>query len=576
MLQKFLLNHREVAMDKIIRIDMTELKATTEKSPVDFQLLGGRGLSARILNTEVPALAHPLSHENRLVVAPGILAGTMAPSFGRISFGAKSPLTKTIKESNAGGTAAQKLDRLGIKAIIVQGKPKDNQSHIILIDARGAQIIPAPEISGKMNYELVTGLQDRYGKEIGVISIGPAGEARLAASTIAVTDQDGRPSRHAGRGGLGAVMGSKGIKAIVINAEGTKAIGPLNKAGFTDTIKDLVEILKQDKGAQSFSQFGTPGGIKFLSQLGSMPSRNYHGGPVEGIENIYGEAILNVNKSRGGRMHGCMPGCVIQCSIVFHGDDGQHLTSALEYETLAMLGTNVAITNLDAVARMDRLCDELGVDTIEVGSAIAQLMEAGLIQFGDEEKVMEVLRGVGQGAPLGKIVGQGTAFTAQYLGLDRVPVSKGQAIPAHDPRACKTVGVTYCVSPMGADHTAGIDYRDPLSKEGQVQRSRDVQILMATIDSVGYCLLAMPTKGKLIYDILTKLINARYGTELKAEEVMNIGINTIKEEVAFNHSAGWTGVQNRLPDFLRTEKLPPHNEVFDIPQDEIDAVFQEV
>ena len=555
---------------------MTELKVTTEKSPPDYQLLGGRGLSARILNKEVPAVAHPLSHENKLVVAPGILAGTMAPSFGRISFGAKSPLTHTIKETNAGGTAAQKLDRLGIKAIIVQGKPKDNQPYIISIDARGAQIIPAPEISGKMNYELVTSLQNKYGKDIGVISIGPAGEARLAASTIAVTDQDGRPSRHAGRGGLGAVMGSKGIKAIVINAEGTKAVQPLNKAGFTETIKDLIEILKQDKGAQSFSQFGTPVGIKFLSQLGSMPSWNYHGGPVEGIENIYGETILNINKNRGGRMHGCMPGCVIQCSIVFHGADGQHLTSALEYETLAMLGTNLAITNLDAVAQMDRMCDELGVDTIEVGSAIAQLMEAGLIHFGDGQKVIETLKEVGEGAPLGKIVGQGTAFTAQYLGLDRVPVSKGQAFPAHDPRACKAVGVTYCVSPMGADHTAGIDYRDPLSKEGQVQRSRDAQILSATIDSVGYCLLALPTKASLIYDVIAKLINARYGIDLKAEDVMDIGKNTIKEELAFNRSAGWTDIHNRLPEFMVREKLPPNDVVFDIPQDEIDPIFNKV
>jgi aldehyde:ferredoxin oxidoreductase len=563
-------------MNKIMRIDMTELKVTTEKSPPDYQLLGGRGLSARILNKKVPALAHPLSHENKLVVAPGILAGTMAPSFGRISFGAKSPLTHTIKETNAGGTAAQKLDRLGIKAIIVQGKPKDNQPYIISIDPRGAQIIPAPEISGKMNYELVTSLQNKYGKDIGVISIGPAGEARLAASTIAVTDQDGRPSRHAGRGGLGAVMGSKGIKAIVINAEGTKAVQPLNKAGFTETIKDLIEILKQDKGAQSFSQFGTPVGIKFLSQLGSMPSWNYHGGPVEGIENIYGETILNINKNRGGRMHGCMPGCVIQCSIVFHGADGQHLTSALEYETLAMLGTNLAITNLDAVAQMDRMCDELGVDTIEVGSAIAQLMEAELIHFGDGQKVIETLKEVGEGAPLGKIVGQGTAFTAQYLGLDRVPVSKGQAFPAHDPRACKAVGVTYCVSPMGADHTAGIDYRDPLSKEGQVQRSRDAQILSATIDSVGYCLLALPTKASLIYDVIAKLINARYGIDLKAEDVMDIGKNTIKEELAFNRSAGWTDIHNRLPEFMVKEKLPPNDVVFDIPQDEIDPIFNKV
>jgi len=563
-------------MNTIIRIDMAELRVTIENSPQNFQFLGGRGLSARILNTEVPAITHPLSHENKLVIAPGLLAGTMAPSFGRISFGAKSPLTKTIKEANAGGTAAQKLDRLGIKAIIIQGMPKENQTYSIYIDPKGAQIIKAPDLRGKMNYDLVTTLQNKYGKGIGVISIGPAGEAKMAASTIAITDQDGRPSRHAARGGLGAVMGSKGIKAIVINAKDTKAIEPIHKEKFKETIKDLVGALKQEKGSQSLSKFGTPRVIKFLSQLGSMPSWNYHGGPVKGIENIYGDTISEVNQSRGGRMHGCMPGCVVQCSVVFHGKDGQHLTSALEYETLAMLGSNLGITNLDAVAQMDRMCDELGVDTIEVGSAIAQFMEAGVIEFGDDQKVIGILKELREGSTIGKIVGQGTAFTAQYLGLNRVPVSKGQAFPAHDPRACKAAGVTYCTSPMGADHTAGLDYRDSLSKEGQVKRSRDAQILNATIDSLGYCFLAMPARGQVMYEVIVKLLNARYGKNLKEEDVMNIGINTVREELAFNRAAGWTDVQNRLPEFMKTEKLPPNDVVFDVQQEEIDTIFKDL
>ena len=218
----------------------------------------------------------------------------------------------------------------------------------------------------------------------------------------------------------------------------------------------------------------------------------------------------------------------------------------------------------------------MGVDTIEVGSAIAQLMEAGVIKFGDDQKVIETLKELGKGYSTGKIIGQGAAFTAQYLGLNRVPVSKGQAIPAHDPRACKAVGVTYCTSPMGADHTAGLDYRDSLSKEGQVKRSRNAQILSATIDSVGYCLLALPAKAPIIYDLIAKLLNARYGTDLNKEDVSNIGINTIKDELAFNHSAGWTDAHNILPEFLRMEKLPPHDEVFDISQDEIDVIFEDV
>ncbi|MFW6146784.1 MAG: aldehyde ferredoxin oxidoreductase N-terminal domain-containing protein [Thermodesulfobacteriota bacterium] len=563
-------------MEKIIRVDMTEKRFTTEKTSSDYQLLGGRGLSARILDNEVPGFVHPLSSENKLIIAPGLLAGTMAPSFGRISCGAKSPLTNTIKESNAGGTAAQKLDRLGVKAIIIQGKPKDHQPHVLVISPEEIKLFPAPELAGKTNYELVRRLRETYGKHTGVISIGPAGEAKMAASTIAVTDRDGRPARQAGRGGLGAVMGSKGIKAIVLRAEGTKPPDVKDKNAFRAAVKELVEILKQDKGSQSYSQWGTPGAIKFLSRLGSMPSWNYHGGVVEGIEHIYGEQIAQINRSRGGRMHGCMPGCVVQCSVVFHGDDGTHLTSALEYETLAMLGTNLAITNLDAIARMDRRCDELGVDTIETGSAIAQAMEAGAIQFGDEQRVLEVLQEIGEGGFLGKVVGQGAAFTARYFGLDRVPTVKGQGIPAHDPRACKAVGVTYSVSPMGADHTAGIDYRNSLSPEGKATTSKEKQILMATTDTVGYCFLALPTDWRVIYEMFMKLLNARYGTDLKQQDVKNMGICALRDEFAFNRSAGWTEAQNRLPEFMRTEELPPNNVVFDIAQEEIDGIYKEL
>jgi aldehyde:ferredoxin oxidoreductase len=569
-------NYKGAMMETIIRIDMTEKRLTTEKSPADYRLLGGRGLSARILNQEVPGFVHPLGSENKLIVAPGLLAGTMAPSFGRISFGAKSPLTHTIKESNAGGTAAQKLDRLGIKAIIIQGKPKEHQPHVLFIGPRETKLVPAPELSGKRNYELAGHLRDTYGKDIGVISTGPAGEANMAASTIAVTDQDGRPSRQAGRGGLGAVMGSKGIKAIVLRPEDAKAAEPKDREAFRQAVKELVAILKQDKGSQSYSQFGTPGGIKFLSRLGSMPSWNYHGGAVDGIDHIYGDRIAQVNRSRGGKMHGCMPGCVVQCSIVFHGDDGEHLTSALEYETLAMLGTNLAITNLDAIAHMDRMCDELGVDTIEIGSAIAQAMEAGAIRFGDRQRVWDILQEIGEGGSLGRVVGQGAAFTARYFGLDRVPTVKGQGIPAHDPRACKAVGVTYCVSPMGADHTAGIDYRNSLTPEGKVTTSKEKQILMAATDTVGYCLLALPTKEKLMYEVFMRLINARYGTDLTEEDIITIGVNTIGEELAFNRSAGWTDVQNRLPAFMTTEKLPPNDVVFDVSQDEIDTIFADI
>jgi len=275
-------------------------------------------------------------------------------------------------------------------------------------------------------------------------------------------------------------------------------------------------------------------------------------------------------------MHGCMPGCVIQCSIVFNNEDGTHLTSALEYETLAMLGTNLVIEDLDAIAKLDRLCDELGLDTIEVGSAVAQAMEAGLLEFGDAEGVVKALEEIEKGTPFGRILGQGTVVTAKVLGLSRVPAVMGQAIPAHDPRVCKPVGVTYATSAMGADHTAGIDYRDSLNKEGQVKKSKGAQIFTATLDSVGYCTLATPTKAPIILPVMAEMINARYGSNLSDSDMLNIGVQTIKEELSFNRRAGIDLKYDVMPAFLKEEPLPHQNAVFDVPRSEIESIWDDL
>jgi len=562
-------------MDYILRLDMGKGVATKEKTAEQDRLLGGRGLSAEILNREVDPLCHPLGSGNKLVLAPGPLAGTMAPSFGRLSVGAKSPLTGGIKEANAGGNVAQKLDRLGIKAVVVEGKPEKDAFFIVKIDQNGCEFLPAGDLVGKRNYELVARLQERYGDKVGVVSIGPAGEKRMAAASVAVTDADNRPSRHAGRGGLGAVMGAKGLKAIVIDDAGTSRVPLKDAEAFQRTVKDFVDNLKADKGMpRGNSELGTPGVISFASTIGSMPMRNYRGGPCPEVENLFGENIKKLNTQRGGSMHGCMPGCVVRCSIVYHGPEGKHLTSALEYETLALLGSNLEIWSPDSIGRLDRMCDELGLDTIEIGSAVAQAMEAGLIPVGDVDAVLKALEEIEKGTPFGRILGQGATVTAKVYGLDRVPAVRGQAIPAHDPRACKAVGVTYATSAMGADHTAGIDYRDSLNKEGQVGRSRDVQLFMAAMDSMGYCMLAMPTKGPTILPVFAEMLSARYGISVKPEDVFALGARTIKAELGFNEKAGLDLKTDPMPDFLKKEPLPPNNVVFDVDRKEIEGIWQ--
>ena len=564
-------------MEHILRLDVEKREAKKEKVIEEDRFMGGRGLIARILSREVDPLCHPLGPGNKFVVAPGLLPGTMAPSFGRLSVGAKSPLTLGIKEANAGGTAAQKLDRLGVKAIVIEGQFRGDQFSIVKLDKDGCEFQSAGALARMKNYELISALREKFGDKISVISIGPCGEMRMSAATVAVTDADGRPSRHAARGGLGAVMGSKGIKAIVIDDSGTSRVDLADSDAFQKAVKGLVETLKSDKGTPAAnSKFGTPGVISFVTHLGSMPTRNYRAGASEKAENLFGDKIKEINSSRGGTMHGCMPGCVIQCSIVFNNKDGSHLTSALEYETLAMMGTNIGIEDVDAIAKLDRLSDELGLDTIEVGSAVAQAMEAGLLEFGDVEGVVKALEEIEKGTPYGRILGQGTVVTAKVLGLSRVPAVMGQAIPAHDPRVCKPVGVTYATSAMGADHTAGIDYRDSLNKEGQVKKSKNAQIFTATMDSVGYCTLATPTKAPIILPVMAEMLNARYGSNLSDQDVLNMGVQTIKEELSFNRRAGIDFKYDLMPEFLKEEPLPHQNTVFDIPRNEIETIWEDL
>ena len=516
---------------KILRVDMKNERLAFENLPEDWRNIGGSALIAKIMNKEVPPTADPLGPENRFIVAVGPLAGTGAPQLGRISVGAKSPLTLGIKEANSGGPAAQILDRLGIRAIVAEGAPQKHRLYCLWISKNKAELIPADEYHGSKNYELVDKLQGKYGRKIAVLSIGIAGERKYKGASVSFTDIFGDPSRNAARGGLGAVMGSKGLKAIVIDPAPAGQVEIAHPEEFRQIVKSWVDTLKHDVSCSLFSRFGTPFAISNSASHGTLPANNYRSGRPDNFIAVSGNSIQKILFERGGKMHGCMPGCVVQCSIIYPDKDGQRLCAAYEYETIAMLGTNLGITDPDAIARLKFICDDLGVDAVETGSSLGLAADTGKMIMGDWESAAKLLEEIEKETPLGLALGNGVVATAQYLSISRVPAFKGQAIPAHDPRSVKGTGVTYFSSPMGADHTAGLTYRLPKNKDKQAENSLKSQIQAATCDAFGYCLNSVPGRGS-IYQLFADLMNARYGLRLTPEDIMEIGKQTLRDQLA--------------------------------------------
>ena len=576
-------------MDKILRIDMgAEGGPKVTEGPVgDYAGLGGRALTSTLVSREVHPLCHPLGEENKLVIAPGLLSGTAAVSSGRISVGCKSPLTGTIKESNSGGQAAQVLGRLGYAAIVLEGKPTTDDLYKVFINKDGVKITVDNSLKLLPNYDLIDRMKQEHGDKIACISIGPCGEMKMAASSIAFTDMEIRPARHAGRGGVGAVMGSKQVKVIVLDETGTKMRVPKDPEKFNDANKRFAEGLKgHPVTGQALPAYGTNVLTNILSEAGGYPTYNFAEGRYQGAHLISGEAFAETMKSRGGETtHSCHRGCAIRCSGTYHDKDGHFLTKQPEYETVWAHGGNCGICDMDAIAMLDFLDDNYGVDTIEMGVTVGVAMEAGLLKFGDSEGAIKLVKEVGQGTYLGRILGAGAAVTGKVFGVERVPVVKGQAMPAYDPRAVQGIGVTYATSTMGADHTAGYAVAtnilkvggdvDPLTPKGQIELSRNLQIATAAVDSTGMCLfiafavLDQPETFQALID----LINAFYGLNLDANGVVDLGKMILKTEREFNSQAGFTKAHDRLPRFFQKVPLPPHNVVFGVSDEELDQVF---
>ncbi len=574
-------------MAKLLRVNMTTRNCTYEELPQELNRTGGRGLTSGVVAKEVSPICDPLGQDNKLVIAPGLLSGTACPNSGRMSVGAKSPLTGGIKESNVGGNSASKMARIGLAAVIIEGQAQGDSIFVLSLKKDSAELVPANELKGLGTYALTKTLLEPFSKKPSIMCIGPAGEMKLLSASIQVTDPDGHPSRAAGRGGLGAVMGSKGIKAIIIDdANGTspKAADPeMFRAGQ----KKVTEALSSHPmTAQAMPALGTAMAVAPINAIGAFPALNARVGTYEKWEQISGEALAAlISERKGQTTHVGCSNCIIRCSNVFVDKQKKYVTSGLEYETIWAIGGMCDIADFDAIARFDFLCDDAGVDTMNTGCAIAVAMEAGVREFGDADGALALVEEISTGSETGKLIGNGPAAVGRKYGTERVPVVKNQSVSAYDPRAIQGMGVTYATSTMGADHTAGWTVAasvealggtlDPLSPEGQVECSREIQIQTAAADCTGMCqfsglpLSTIPEGGEGLFE----MISATLGTPMGPDDMTVMGKQVLCIERKFNLEAGLTKDDDRLPEFYYKEPLPPHNKTFLVKDSDLDELF---
>ncbi|NHJ13851.1 MAG: aldehyde ferredoxin oxidoreductase [Candidatus Thorarchaeota archaeon] len=593
-------------MSKILRVNMSDMTTKWSDVPKEYETLAGRAFTSAVVSAEVNPTCHPLREKNKIVVSPGLLAGTLAPSSGRLSVGGKSPLTGGIKEANAGGLTATRLSRIGVRGIIIEGMPKDDNWYSLLVGKDKAEIIKTNNYAGIGLYDLIGKIWKDYDSKPGIIGCGVAGQRLLkCAGVFGNNIENSDPGRYAGRGGLGAVFGSKRLVAIISDDTGGSRPEAKDKEKFEAGRKKLVEALnKHPVTGKLNDDAGKPfGGLKnygtnilqnILSEAGGLPTRGFSSGRFDGAARISGEAVHALvdktkakfgDKAEGRYAHACHPGCIMSCSnIVPYEKTGKAHVSPLEYESAWALGANLGIDVLHDVAELNRLCNDLGLDTIEAGNTIAMFMEGGMIPFGDGPAAIKLLKeAYDEKSVKGKLVCSGTQTVGEAFGVTRIPVVKGQALPAYDPRPIRGIGVTYATTPMGADHTAGYTIAaEILGIKGTVtdpralnkaELSRAFQATTAYIDASGYCLFIAfcildDDEG---FGGMTDTVDAFLGTKI---DVTNYGMKILKHELDFNRQAGFTKKDDRLPEFFRTEPLPPHNVVFEVSDEELDKVHE--
>ena len=548
-------------MRKYLHINLGDRSVRTEEFHGEAIVSVGRHFIAKTLLERGVAKVDPLSPENPLIFSAGPFAGSNFSNANRLSVGCKSPLTGGIKEANSGGTFAFALGQLEMAGFTLYGASQEWVVIRITKD-RAISYESADPYMGKGTNAVAALLFEKYGKKVSIAQCGPVGEYLGLTAGISITDTDGRPSRLAARGGVGAVMGSKKVKAIVVDLNKMPTFHDRKKV--MGAIREYGARIANDPGVDNYRRLGTAMVADITNRIGGLPVRNFSAGRMveasEGPLKLGGDYIRELNMSRGGNpTHACMPGCQIECSNVYVDADGKEIVSPLEYETLGLMGSNCGIADPDDVARVNAVANDLGVDSIETGAMLAVLMEAGLGKFGDLEFMLQALQDMRLGNARGRLYAQGAARVGEHYKVARVPVIKKQALAAYDPRVVEGTGISMMTTAQGADHTTGalltLDTKD-MSTAEVVAASFDIQTAWAAVDSLGLCIFGRAVTAASA-ELLANAVNDAHGTQLDASFMRKLGVEALKMERAFNREAGFTEEDDELPEFFYIEPLAP-------------------
>lgn len=551
---------------KVLRVNLTKGEVYKEPLPRDLarNFIGGRGLGGKMLSSEIPAKIDPLEEQNKIFFITGPLTGTTAPTGGRYMVVTKSPLNNVIASSNSGGYWGAELKFAGYDMVIVEGKAK-NPVYINIVDD-AVEIRPAEKFWGKTSKEVTDMLLEETGdKKARVLNIGPAGE-NLSPIASVINDR----WRAAGRSGVGAVMGSKNLKAIVVR--GTGKIQPANPDKFKEVVGQCMKKIRENGvTGQGLPAYGTAILVNIINENGIFPTNNFQQGYFPKADEISGETIAEKFLKKKDPCFRCPIACGRYCAV--DGEEG----GGPEYETVWAFGADCGVSDLAAVIRANNVCNEMGFDTISAGATIAAAMELyqrGYIKpseldgpeltFGNGEAVVEWLKKMGRAEGFGAKLALGAARLCEAYGVPELAMTvKKLELPAYDPRGVKGHGLQYATANRGGCHVRGYlispeilgipEKLDRFSVDGKEKWAKLFQDLTAVIDSLGICLFTSFALGLQDY---TELYNAATGENLTAEELLSCGERIFNLERLFNLQEGYTAKDDTLPKRLLEEPMP--------------------